>query len=88
VFPFSFSIVEDIPGREVWAAAQHSPWHFARINRLSGDPLDQVALFQLCADLEGHPDNRCPGDLRGFTVVVGSATGLSGCAARRPTFHA
>jgi homoserine kinase len=43
------------------------------LNRLSGDPLDRFALFRLCAELEGHPDNAAPATFGGFTVVVGSA---------------
>ena len=42
------------------------------LNRLSGDPLDRLGLFGLCAELEGHPDNAAPAGFGGFTVV-GSA---------------
>jgi homoserine kinase len=31
-----------------------------------------VTIFQLCADLEGHPDNAAPASFGGFTVVSGS----------------
>jgi homoserine kinase len=40
------------------------------LNRLSGNPLDQSKIFQLCAELEGHPDNAAPATFGGFTVVV------------------
>jgi homoserine kinase len=43
------------------------------LNQLSGDPLDRPTIFQLCADLEGHPDNAAPASFGGFTVVIGSA---------------
>jgi homoserine kinase len=42
------------------------------LNQLSGDPLDRLTIFQLCADLEGHPDNAAPASFGGFTVA-GSA---------------
>jgi len=44
------------------------------LNRLSGEPLDRLALFRLCAELEGHPDNAAPATFGGFTVVQGSAS--------------
>jgi homoserine kinase len=43
------------------------------LNQLSGDPLDRLTIFQLCAELEGHPDNAAPAAFGGFTVVAGSA---------------
>jgi homoserine kinase len=39
------------------------------LNRLSGDPLDRLSMFRLCAELEGHPDNAAPAAFGGFTVV-------------------
>jgi len=39
------------------------------LNRLSGNPLDRLKIFQLCADLEGHPDNAAPATFGGFTVA-------------------
>jgi homoserine kinase len=39
------------------------------LNRLSGDPLHRLAVFQVCAELEGHPDNAAPASFGGFTVV-------------------
>jgi homoserine kinase len=74
VFPFSFSIVEDVPrSRGLGSSATIRLGILHGLNRLSGDPLDQLALFQLCADLEGHPDNAAPATFGGFTVVGGSA---------------
>jgi len=43
------------------------------LNRLSGEPLDRLSLFRLCAELEGHPDNAAPATFGGFTVVQSSA---------------
>jgi homoserine kinase len=38
---------------------------------LAGRPLDRVAIFQLCAELEHHPDNAAPASFGGFTVARG-----------------
>jgi homoserine kinase len=72
-FPFSFSIVEKIPrSRGLGSSATIRVGILSALNQLSGDPLDQLAIFQLCADLEGHPDNAGPASFGGFTVVSGS----------------
>jgi len=39
------------------------------LNELSGKPLSADALFQICAKLEGHPDNAAPAAFGGFTVA-------------------
>jgi homoserine kinase len=38
------------------------------LNRLTGAPLDERRLFDICAALEGHPDNAAPGAFGGFVV--------------------
>jgi homoserine kinase len=38
------------------------------LNRLMGAPLDGPRLFEICAALEGHPDNAAPGAFGGFVV--------------------
>jgi homoserine kinase len=38
------------------------------LNRLTGGPLDDRRLFEICAALEGHPDNAAPGAFGGFVV--------------------
>lgn len=43
------------------------------LNRLAGSPLDGRALFALCAELEGHPDNAAPAAFGGFTICAGGA---------------
>jgi len=73
-FPFSFSIVEKIPrSRGLGSSATIRLGILDSLNQLSGDPLDRLTIFQLCADLEGHPDNAAPAAFGGFTVVAGSA---------------
>jgi homoserine kinase len=72
-FPFSFSIVEKIPrSRGLGSSATIRLGILYALNQLSGDPLDRLTIFQLCADLEGHPDNAAPAAFGGFTVVAGS----------------
>jgi homoserine kinase len=72
-FPFSFSIAEEIPrSRGLGSSATIRVGILHALNRLSGDPLDRLTMFQLCAELERHPDNAAPATFGGFTVV-GSA---------------
>jgi homoserine kinase len=72
-FPFSFSIGEKIPrSRGLGSSATIRLGILYALNQLSGDPLDRLTIFQLCADLEGHPDNAAPASFGGFTVA-GSA---------------
>ncbi len=39
------------------------------LNELSGNPLDANAIFEACAELEGHPDNAAPAAFGGFTIA-------------------
>ena len=72
-FPFSVSIVEKIPrSRGLGSSATVRLGILYALNQLSGEPLDRLTIFQLCADLEGHPDNAAPAAFGGFTVVAGS----------------
>ena len=74
-FSFSCSIVEQIPrSRGLGSSATIRLGILLALNRLSGNPLDQLKIFQLCAELEGHPDNAAPATFGGFTVVQSSAT--------------
>jgi homoserine kinase len=72
-FSFSFSIEAELPqsgGLGSSATLRLGILH--ALNQLSGGPLDRLTIFQLCADLEGHPDNAAPASFGGFTVVSGS----------------
>lgn len=44
------------------------------LNELSARPLDRHQIFELCAELEGHPDNAAPASFGGFTVAKDSAS--------------
>ena len=89
-FPFSCSIVEKIPqSRGLGSSATIRLGILYALNQLSGDPLDRLTIFQLCADLEGHPDNAAPASFGGFTVVRSGATAsvARGKPDGRPTFQ-
>ena len=43
------------------------------LNQIAGRPLSQRRMFEICAALEGHPDNAAPGAFGGF-VVSGPAS--------------
>ena len=74
-FSFSCSIAEQIPrSRGLGSSATIRLGVLLALNRLSDNPLDRLKIFQLCADLEGHPDNAAPATFGGFTVVESSGT--------------
>jgi homoserine kinase len=71
-FPFACSIAADIPasrGLGSSAAVRLGVAH--GLNELANRPLERRELFELCADLEGHPDNAAPACYGGFNVVRG-----------------
>jgi homoserine kinase len=73
-FSFSCSIVEQVPRcRGLGSSATVRLGILVGLNRLSGEPLDRLTLFRLCAELEGHPDNAAPAAFGGFTVVQSSS---------------
>src|SRR4029450_503600 len=57
-FSFSVSIAEQGPRcRGLGSSATVRLGVLFGLNRLSGDPLDRLTLFRLCAELEGHTEN-------------------------------
>ena len=71
-FVFACSVTDRIPRtRGLGSSATVRAGLLLALNRIAGDPLERVALFQLCAELEGHPDNCAPALFGGFTVVRG-----------------
>jgi homoserine kinase len=79
-FSFSCSVVEQIPRcRGLGSSATVRLGILLGLNKLSGEPLDRLSLFRLCAESEGHPDNAAPATFGGFTVV-----GSPRCAERTP----
>ena len=71
-FAFSCSAMEKIPrSRGLGSSATIRLGILHSLNELSGRPLDRLSIFQLCAELEGHPDNAAPSSFGGFTVARG-----------------
>jgi homoserine kinase len=71
-FAFSCSAVEQIPRcRGLGSSATIRLGVLHGLNELSGRSLDRLSIFQLCAELEGHPDNAAPSSFGGFTVARG-----------------
>jgi homoserine kinase len=69
-FPFSCAAVERIPRmRGLGSSAAVRAGVLYGLNELTGRPLDRLSIFELCARLEGHPDNAAPAVFGGFTVV-------------------
>ena len=69
-FPFSYSIMEQVPRcRGLGGSATVRLGILLALNRLSGDLLHRLAVFRVCAELEGHPDNAAPATFGGFSVV-------------------
>jgi homoserine kinase len=78
-FSFSYSIVERVPRcRGLGSSATVRLGVLFGLNRLSGEPLDRLTLFKLCAESEGHPDNAAPATFGGFTVVGSASCGRRG----------
>lgn len=69
-FAFACSISDNVPrARGLGSSATVRAGLFLALNETAGKPLDRCAIFELCADLEGHPDNSAPALFGGFTVV-------------------
>ena len=71
-FGFSCSAIEKVPRcRGLGSSATIRLGVLHGLNELTGRPLDQFEIFQLCAELEDHPDNAAPASFGGFTVARG-----------------
>lgn len=71
-FPFAWKIEGEVPrSRGMGSSVTVRLGLLASLNELAGAPLDRNALFQICAELEGHPDNAAPAAFGGFTVAGG-----------------
>ena len=74
-FPFSWEIHGDVPqSRGLGSSVTVRLGLMHGLNTLAGGPLQRERLFELCAALEGHPDNAAPAAFGGFTVAGGSST--------------
>ncbi len=71
-FPFSCSIVGNIPpSRGLGSSAALRVGVVHGLNELADRPLQRREIFEVCAGLEGHPDNAAPACYGGFNVVRG-----------------
>jgi homoserine kinase len=71
-FTFSCSATEKIPrSRGLGSSATIRLGILHGLNELTRRPLDQLSIFRLCAELEGHPDNAAPSSFGGFTIARG-----------------
>lgn len=72
--PFSFAceITGDVPmSRGLGSSVTLRMGTVVGLNALAGEPLARTAVFEICAGLEGHPDNAAPATFGGFTVAGG-----------------
>ena len=71
-FLFSWKIAGDVPrSRGLGSSVTVRLGLLHGLNELAGHPLNAKSLFQICAELEGHPDNAAPAAFGGFTVAGG-----------------
>lgn len=71
-FSFSVSVTGNVPrSRGLGSSATLRLGVLHALNALTDNRLDRLSVFQLCAQLEGHPDNAAPATFGGFTVVRG-----------------
>jgi homoserine kinase len=71
-FSFSLSMRGTVPrARGLGGSVTARLGVLCALNALTGNRLDRLSLFELCAQLEGHPDNAAPAVFGGFTVVQG-----------------
>ncbi len=71
-FPFSVRIQGDVPiSRGLGSSVTVRLGILHGLNALAGMKLPRERIFQLCAELEGHPDNAAPAEFGGFNVARG-----------------
>ena len=76
-FPFSWRIAGDVPpSRGLGSSVTVRLGLLHGLNALSDGALDAGRLFEICARLEGHPDNAAPAAFGGFTVARAGAETL------------
>lgn len=73
-FGFDWNITGEVPqSRGLGSSVTVRLGLMHGLNALAGSPLDATRLFELCAGLEGHPDNAAPAAFGGFTVARAGA---------------
>lgn len=76
-FAFHFEIEGEVPqSRGLGSSVTVRLGLLHGLNEISGAGLSRELLFELCAQLEGHPDNAAPAEFGGFTVAKIGAPAL------------
>ena len=71
-FPFTATITGDVPiSRGLGSSVTVRLGVMHGLNTLASGALHRGEIFQLCAELEGHPDNAAPAEFGGFNVARG-----------------
>jgi homoserine kinase len=71
-FPFAWHAEGDVPrSRGLGSSVTVRLGLLLGLNTLAGAPLLPERIFELCAELEGHPDNAASAAFGGFTVAGG-----------------
>lgn len=69
-FAFQWGVQGDVPrSRGLGSSVTVRLGVLHGLNELAGRPLDKHALFRLCSELEGHPDNAAPAAYGGFCIA-------------------
>lgn len=71
-FTFDWEVEGEVPvSRGLGSSVTVRLGLLSGLNGLTGSPLSRETLFELCSELEGHPDNAAPASFGGFTVATG-----------------
>lgn len=69
-FSFGWEITGEVPrSRGLGSSVTVRLGVLHGLNELAGSPLTRQEVFELCAELEGHPDNAAPAAFGGFTIA-------------------
>ncbi len=69
-FGFRWDITGDVPrSRGMGSSVTVRLGVLHGLNQLAGSPLTAESIYELCAELEGHPDNAAPAAFGGFTIA-------------------
>jgi homoserine kinase len=69
-FSFRWSVEGDVPrSRGMGSSVTVRLGLLHGLNELAERPLSSETLYELCAELEGHPDNAAPAAFGGFTIA-------------------
>ncbi|MEO6847765.1 MAG: homoserine kinase [Chthoniobacterales bacterium] len=86
-FSFSWEITGDVPqSRGLGSSVTLRLGILHGLNALSGGSLDREALYRLCSELEGHPDNAAPAAYGGFTTSRKDFTFLRAAVSEKLSF--